>query len=107
MAGQDNDTYQDRVALAVIEAVIDAGRAHPGAADVHLNTHEALDGVCEAMAALAATFAQLSGDPGHAVAILTRMEERAVSRLRFFAEKVSAGEMAGLPTILPKPKLVR
>lgn len=107
MAEQDNEDYRSRVSKAVTQAVIEAGRSHPGDPDTTLNIDAALDGICSAMATLAATVAALPEDREKGAAMLTRIEGELVSRLRFFAEKVRSGELSGTPPERPKPRLVK
>ena len=106
MGGQDNESLKSRVSKAVFEAVLEAGRARPDAADVHLNVNEVLDGMCDAMATFAGMVAQMPEDHAQGADLLGMMEERIVSRLGFLAERVRSGELAADPPVRPKPRLV-
>ncbi|HVJ03821.1 MAG TPA: hypothetical protein VM662_16710 [Sphingomonas sp.] len=105
MVGQDNESYQIRVSRAVLAAVLEAGRAHPDARDLRVDVNPALAGLCEAVATFAATIAQLPEDREKAVALLGEMEAEIAAGLRFFAEKIRAGEFP--PPERPKPRLVK
>lgn len=91
---QDNENFRERVTNAVLHAVTEAGRAHPGAKDIHLDMNVALDGMCRAMAIWASTAAQMIGDPEKGAQALGEMEEQLSSQLRYLAEKVRNGSMS-------------
>jgi hypothetical protein len=105
MVSQDNDDYRSRVSKAVIDAVLEAGRARPGDPDISLDINVALDGMCEAMATLAAAVAQVPSDREQGVAALASMEKDIVERLRFFADKIKSGELP--PPERPTLRLVK
>lgn len=104
MTGQDNETLQRRVSQAVIAAVIDAGRAYPGALDAHLNVIAVFEGLCEATAELAVTLGERAKDPETSAALIETLEAGMIARLRFFAEKIRSGEYP--PPERPKPRLI-
>lgn len=104
---QDNESLQARVSQAVTEAVLGAGRAHPGADDIHLDIDAVIDGMCDAIATFVASVALMPEDRERGVALLENAERGIVARLRFLGEKVSSGELDPPPSDRPKPRLVK
>lgn len=106
MNGQDNLSFRDRASSAVIEAIIDAGRACPGVGDSHVDPRDAMEAMGHAMATFAAVLAQCKEDPEKAAQEIADVETQIVSKLRFLADRAREGALSSAPTKRPKLRVV-
>lgn len=104
--GQDNETLRARVSRAVMEAVLEAGRAHPGAKDIYLDLDQVLPGMCDAIVITASAMGQMPDNPEDAVQLMKSMEERIVEAMRHITELIRLGKLPPPPGDRPKLHLV-
>jgi len=104
---QNNENYRERVQSAVVKAMFEAGRAHDGAADLHINVDAAIEATCAAMAIFAASTVDLIDDREKAGDILDEWADKYADLMRMFAAKVRTGKMSDAGGPRPKPRLVK
>lgn len=88
---QDNEDFRSRVSQAVFFAIAEAGRVSPGSGDTKIDVNAAIEGMAQGMSTFLTTIACMVEDREQAADMLGKMEELAVSQLRYFADRIREG----------------
>jgi hypothetical protein len=90
----NNNSFQGHITNAVIKAVYEAGRTYPGTSDPQMDIDVALEGMCHAIATLAAMVEQTYEERKLGTALFGAHDESSLARLRCSVEAVRAERSA-------------
>lgn len=101
---QDNDSYRDRAALAVINALLESART-PGSSEINVNLASAMDALCQAIVDMAAQSTKFDRDHDEAADMIDAFEQHVSAELRMLARKMRDGAVT-LPRARPTLRIV-
>lgn len=101
---QDHDSYRERAALAVVNALLESARM-PGSSEISVSLAAAMDALCQAIVDMAAQSTKFDRKHDEAADMVDAFEHHVSAELRVLARKMRDGSAAS-PRARPTLRIV-